>query len=145
MRASNLYFELALLVLCMVMATFNLVLFTNEVNNPLIAYTEDKSAVDAENAIYQGEVGLTGADLLMSLTNIDAYTPYPRSIQINDTGIIDLNNDFVTNKYVYIQMLYNGGGKYGSGLKTWVNWTVTSVEYVPNNGDPYIRYVLEAV
>lgn len=107
--------------------------------NP-ISYTEDKTALDVQNSLYMYEDIKTGKDLMMSLVVVDDNVAFPRSIRINNTPIIDLNNAWIINKYTNIVKVYETGGQWKLG--NMLDWKIQEVKYEYNSGDPYLHYIL---
>lgn len=138
MRALALWLDVVILVMFLSTATVSIGTLLYENENPIVQRTQDKTAIDVENAIDDVRLIQRGSDILLSLVNIDEYTPYPRRIKINDFPPIILDNDFVANKYLYVSQLYNKGVT----LKDKLDWRITNVEYVYNDGEPYIHYTL---
>ena len=136
------WFDLTLLVCMLVIGTPFVIMITIEARHPITAYEPDKTAIDTEMGLTIDEVKKTGADLLMSLVVTDDLIPFPRSIKINNTPIIDINKAWVIDKSNNIAKLYSASGQYK--LSTMLDYTIKSVTYVNNNGDPYLHYVLEA-
>lgn len=101
----------------------------------------DKTALDNTKLESISEDMQTGQDILLSLMVLDENAPYPRSIRINDSPIIDLDKKWVANKFYRIRDIYDTQGDYKLG--SMLNWRIISVDLIPNNGDPYIQYRLE--
>lgn len=135
------WLDFMLLVLVLAAGITMLPTFFLECSTPIISYHEDKTAKDINSGLSVGEVEKTGADLFLSLVVVDEYCPFPRSIRINDTPVIDITKDWLSQKYSNLQKIYRSDGDYR--MSDMLDWTVTSVEYVENGDDPYIQYRLE--
>lgn len=134
------FYDVIILVLVAIGCTLLLPLyFTVMFTNP-ISYTEDKTALDVQNSLYMYEDIKTGKDLMMSLVVVDDNVAFPRSIRINNTPIIDLNNAWIINKYTNIVKVYETGGQWKLG--NMLNWKIQEVKYEYNSGDPYLHYIL---
>lgn len=141
--ALSYYWDMMLLVLVLALAVINLPVLTNEWDKDIAVRMEDKSALDSENSIYVDDVMKTGADLMMALSIVDSMIPYPRSIRINETPVIDLDNAWIANKTSNLISIYSSSGNWKLG--TMLNYQITNVEFVNNGGDPYWQYTLEEV
>lgn len=135
------WLDFVLLIVIIAASVVILPVVFQEYSTPILQSIEDKTALDVKNALYVGNEEKTGADLLMSLVVVDEYTPYPRAIRINNTPIIVLDKSWVSSKYRNISIIYSTSGAYKLG--NMLDWEITSVSYVPNNGSPYIQYILE--
>ena len=133
--------DLAIGVVLMAMCMINLGGLTTEWNTPIADAIEDKTMQKGNLSSYVNEDIKTGRDLLMMLQVADEYTPYPKSIRINDTPIIDFTADWYTQKTAHINLVYSATGEYR--LSTLLDKKVLSIEYVENNGDPYWHYITE--
>lgn len=142
-RGSDYWLDAMLLVLMMALSLINLPALAKEWSVPLSSGIKDKSTVVSTAGVYHEDTVKTGQDLLMSLIVLDDYVQYPRSIRINDTPIIDLDTAWMTNHSANVSAIYNINGQWKLG--SMLNYTITKVEYVENNGDPYWHYVLEDV
>lgn len=141
--ALSYYWDMMLLVLVLAIAVVNLPILTTEWSNGIAVRMEDKTALDSDNSIYVDDVMKTGADLMMALAIVDSMIPYPRSIRINDTPIIDLDNAWIASKTSNLISIYSSSGNWKLG--TMLNHQITKVEFVENGGDPYWHYTLEEV
>ena len=135
------WFDLMLLILVLSAGVTMLPTLFVEYSMPIMSYTEDKTAMDVNSGLIVDETVKTGADVFLSLVVADEYCPFPRSIRINDTPVIDITKEWLSNKYTNLQNIYSSSGNYR--LSVMLDWTVTSIEYVENGGDPYIQYRLE--
>lgn len=135
------WLDIAILVLVMSMSVMQFPILFEETSKPIIKDYEDKTALFAGGSVYTELANKTGAELMMSIVNADENTPYPRSIKINNTKIIDLDNAFIANKQLNISGIYSSSGEYKLG--TMLNWNIESVTFVQDkiNGD-YWHYVL---
>ena len=135
------WLDLMLLILVLSAGVTMLPTLFVEYSMPIMSYTEDKTAMDVNSGLIVDETVKTGADVFLSLVVADEYCPFPRSIRINDTPVIDITKEWLSNKYTNLQNIYSSSGDYR--LSVMLDWTVTSIEYVENGGDPYIQYRLE--
>lgn len=136
------WLDLAVLVVMMGVATIILFPLMVELKTPVIADYSDKTALDATGSIMmEGEIK-TGADLFLAISNTDLNIPYPRSIRINNTPIIDLNNAFIAKLSENLALIYTDSGDYK--LKSMLNYKITSISFVHDdvNGD-YWQYTLQ--
>ena len=141
------YVHIAILVLAMVMSVAALLILYGVLATPIVEPASDKTALVASNAVYGTPTELSaerGSDVLMSLLATDEQTPYPRSVRINDTPIIDLNTLWLSDKYNNISRIYNSTGDWK--IVNMLDWYVTDVTYVYDSveGD-YIKYTLKEV
>lgn len=136
------WIDFAILVVLMGVATILIMPLMIELKTPIITDYSDKTVLDATGSIMTEAEIKTGADLFMAISNTDLNIPYPRSIRINNTPIIDLNNAFLTNLSANLAMIYTDSGDYK--LKSMLNYKITSVEFVHDttNGD-YWQYTLQ--
>lgn len=137
------YLDLAVLVISMAFAMLTLPNLTAAWQTPIITQIEDKTALDSEQSVYTEPTLKTGYDLLMSLVVADNLVPYPKSIRINDTPVIDLDNSWMMHKNENIGIIYSDSGSWK--LSTMLHYKITKVEFVQNGGDPYWQYILEEV
>lgn len=134
------FMDLVILVLLLAMGGLNLPSFFNELSKPIVSTVEDKTALNANGELRVDDVRKTGSDIFMSLVVADEYTPFPRSIRINDTPIIDLNKEWLADKYSNLSTIYAANGQYKLG--SMLGWVLKEEYYVNNNGDSYIQYIL---
>lgn len=135
------WLQLAVLVLVLGMGSFNVSALFREASTPIIRDYQDKTALDAKGSLMVEGAIKTGADLMFALINSDLNLPYPRSIKINSSPIIDLNNEFIANLDTNLALIYSSAGEYK--LSTMLDYKVTKVEYIWDdiNGD-YWHYTL---
>ena len=141
MPALSKWFDLVLLILILTIGVLLLPFVFIELNTPIMSKIEDKTALRVENALYVGHVNKTGADLFMGLVVVDEFLPFPKSIRINETPVIDLNKTWIANKYGNINKIYSEEGEYK--LSKMLDWNITSVEFIENGGDSYWQFRLE--
>lgn len=135
------FYDIMILVFVAIGCTLLLPLyFTVMFTNP-ISYTEDKTALDVQNSLYMYEDIKTGKDLMMSLVVVDDNIAFPRSIRINNTPVIDFNNEWIVNKYTNIVKVYETSGQWKLG--NMLEWKIKEVKYEYNSGDPYLHYILQ--
>lgn len=117
MRAAVAWFEAIILgvVLCLgaaCMGSFILILSTD-----IISYTEEKSALDTDDAVSEPQADRYGRDLLASLVNTDEFAPYPNAIRIDGSPVLKLDNTFVVMKFVNLAEVYSSSGPYKLSTK----------------------------
>ena len=137
------WLSLAILVLVLGISTVELGILLREASTPIIKDYEDKTALNATGSIMSDFEGQTGVDILMSLANADLNVPYPRSIRINNTPIIDINDAFLADVSSNLAAIYSPSGQYKLG--SMLDYKVDKVEFVSDNvnGD-YWQYTLVA-
>ncbi|MBQ2885837.1 MAG: hypothetical protein IJE43_19100 [Alphaproteobacteria bacterium] len=135
------WLQLAVLVLVLGIGSYNVSALFRETSTPIIRDYQDKTALDAKGSLMVEGAIKTGADLMFALINSDLNLPYPRSIKINSSPIIDLNNAFIANLDTNLALIYSSVGEYK--LSTMLDYKVTKVEYIWDdvNGD-YWHYTL---
>ena len=135
------WLEFAILIVVMGVSVIILTPFINAISTPIIADYSDKTAVDATGSIMTEDTVRTGADLFLAIANSDLNLPYPRSIKINNSPILDLDNKFLTNLSANLALVYTDAGSYK--LKSMLEYKIQSVEFVKDdvNGD-YWHYTL---
>lgn len=133
-------FDVVMLVLVMGWSILNLPALMRATNEPIIAGIEDKTALEVNGSIYDSSAVQTGADLVAALLNVDANTPYPRAIKVNDSPVMKLDGAFYANKQNNLSLMFSASGDYK--LSTMLDYSVESVTFVPDNNGDYWHYVL---
>ncbi len=109
-------------------------------SEPIATNYEDKSTVQSMEAIVIDMDVKTGRDILMGLVVTDALMPYPRAIQINETPVIRMTDDWVVNKNRHVAEIYNPAGQYKLG--SMLDWEVEAVTFVHDAEGDYLKYTL---
>ena len=136
------YLEMAVSIFIYVACTAMTLSLLAFAQNPIITLGSDKTLVESAGVQQEYKAVIYGRDLLLSLLNTDVMSPPPKSIKINDTPVIKLDNSFLANKVGNVSTIYSNTGVYK--LSSMLNWTVTSTEYVYTGpGAPYIHIILE--
>lgn len=135
------WLQLASLVLVLGMGSYNISALFREASTPIISDYQDKTTLNAKGSLMVDGDVKTGADIMFALINSDLNLPYPRSIRINNTPIIDLNNTFMADLDTNLALIYSSAGDYK--LSTMLDYKVVDVKYVWDdvNGD-YWHYTL---
>lgn len=121
MRATAIWYEMVILAMCLILGANVMVQFVNTVSEPMISYTNEKTAVDTDDVISWFDANNKnsnvryGKDLLLALLNTDEYACYPNAIKIDDSPIFELNMAFQTQKATKMQELYDPRGQYALG------------------------------
>lgn len=135
------WFDLLLAVVMMALTVINMPVLATEWVRPLSSGIVDKTTIETDYSLYVEDKIKTGADLLMMMVVADEYTQYPRSIKINETPIIDLDDTWIANKSINISKIYNINGSYKLGGM--LEYEITSTTFVENSNDPYWHFGLE--
>lgn len=112
-RATNEYLDIICLILIMCLALFNLPPLMNYWGKSLVAYREDKTALDVNGAISVPDADLTstsyinsygntmkkGRDLILALLVADEGTPFPRQIKLGSSDIVKIDDAWISNRY----------------------------------------------
>ena len=135
------WIDLAIAVAFLAFAMVNIIPLSIAWNTPITDVIEDKTMRSAILSGAEGDDSRTGYDLLFSLMIADEYTPYPKSIKINDTPIIDFVPEWYTQKSSQVNKIYSATGDWK--LVNLLDKGIKSVDYVDNGGDPYWHFILE--
>lgn len=139
--AITLWIDIAVLSTILGSAAVQLPSIIAETQDPIIQMTEDKTAKDTYGSTIPAMRAETGSDIIMMLVNADDNIPYPRSIKINDTPIIDLNSAFFAQQQSNVHAILADSGTWKLGNMQ--DYKVTSVEFVQDNAEgDYWHYTL---
>lgn len=117
MPASGVLYEMIMLIIMLLAGSTSLTSVVILIDQPIISYTNEKTAldsVDVENII--GKQGY-GRDLLATLVNTDESNPYPNAIKIDGSPVMKLDTNFQTSKFKNISSMYDANGQYRLSIK----------------------------
>lgn len=112
-RATNEYFDIICIIFIMCMALFNLPPLASYWGKSLVAYREDKTALDVNEAISVPDADLTsdtyvnsygntmkkGKDLILALLVADEGTSFPKQIKLGSSDIVKIDDAWLSNRY----------------------------------------------
>lgn len=153
MRASRMYMDLVIIILMMVCACYFLPTLVNEINNPSVRFYEDKTALDAENAIdidstlYRYDttdgkfyVEIDGATIGLMLLLQDEFSQDPKKVRIGNSYYVEFNENWPGSKFDTMNK------DYATQIKPYMNSRTKKFIYVypgyaPGVNDSYFWYV----
>lgn len=117
MRAASIWYEMIMLMVMLICGATSLTSVVVLLNQPIISYTSEKTALDSFDIENVEATERYGRDLLASLVNTDENAPYPNAIQIDNSPILVIDNTFHTKKFSVIAEVYNATGQYKISTK----------------------------
>lgn len=112
-RGTNEYFDIICIIFIMCIALFNLPPLMSYWGKSLVAYREDKTALDVNEAISVPDADLTsetymnsygntmkkGKDLILALLIADEGTSFPKQIKLGSSDIVKIDDAWLSNRY----------------------------------------------
>lgn len=135
------WLDIVLLVAVMIQVVFFLPVVFVECSTPIIQQTSDKSVVAEGTPLRIEGEGKTGWDIIYMLYYADEYMTYPRAVRINNTPVIKVTSAWLVNKISNVETICSDYSDWK--LYSMRDYRVVSSEFIYNNGDSYIQYILE--
>lgn len=139
-NSTDLTLELITLIAALLLGVMAIGIMMQEWSNPLSLSYVDKTMQPADLSVYSSFSTMDSTDVVLSFMIIDEEQPYPKSIRINDTPVVDFTADWYTRRTTHVNQMYSSAGDWK--LVTLINKNIADVSYVLNNGDHYWHYVI---
>jgi hypothetical protein len=127
MRAVSEWLEMILIVLLLGGSVVGIMSFMNAQDHGIVETIEDKTAFTHDTMLYAPDSATKGSDLMMAISVIDEFTPFPRRVTWDNSKIWVLDSGFVADRWNQINNMYKsggGGGNLVSYLERKVAYTV---------------------
>lgn len=147
MQALSVWYEMCIFAISLVIASSSMITFVNVVSEPILSYTNEKTAFDTDDVVSWANDAVNtsnqryGKDLLLALLNTDEYNCYPNAIKIDNSPIFKITDGFFTKKITYLQQIYKVDGDYKLGAKLNVKIKASRLEQAAD-GTHYMHYYL---
>ena len=107
MRIINVWMDLMMVGVALVVASSITLAVAVQLNQNMVYYTHDKTGFETLGEITIHQEPRTGFDLLAMLVNTDHLVPYPNIIKIDNSPAILLDSTFQPSKFKTISNIYN--------------------------------------
>lgn len=131
------WLDLMLLVLILALSMYLCRPLCAEWTKSLISNMYDKTTIVPAGTISSETPDLTGRDIAFMVASVDQDIPYPKSIKIGDSSIIDFDKAWFADKETNIEGTLRGP------LRDKLDTVVQEVIFVENGGDPYWHYIFK--
>lgn len=141
MRSASIWYEMIMLMVMLICGATSLTSVVVLLNQPIISYTSEKTALDSFDIENVEETKRYGRDLLASLVNTDENAPYPNAIKIDNSPILAIDNTFHTKKFSVIAGVYDSSGQYGLANK--LNKPIKAMRFEVIGGKDVMHYYID--